>query len=141
MWHQSDANVRGRRHRGVIMVLAILCLSVAVILLIGMVRHASLVSRHLRQREHLAQTRLLLNAGLDRAEARWKSDENYQGETWLVPKEELDGQHGGKVTISVVDGQTPALEVSAQFPDGTQHTVRLTKSVGLDAQRGGDGNR
>lgn len=116
------------RRRGTVLVAALICLLVVTALVGALLKGALLARRHLHQERNLRQTELLLQAGVDRAQARLTADRGYQGETWAPPEGALP--MAAQITIRplpVQDDQNQQFEVSAEYPLGSEYSVRRSR--------------
>lgn len=73
-----------KSRRGAVLIVAIVCLSIATAIAIAGVRHALMARRQARLDQQLRQTELLLDAGLRRAIKALSVDPEYQGERWAL---------------------------------------------------------
>jgi type II secretory pathway component PulK len=139
-------NRRSRnRRRGVMTIVALVCVMVASTLMIVVVRRALAESHLARSEARRAQSRWLAESGLERAVARLASDPKYSGEVWRIPSAVIGGQAeatggGGTVTIEVATqpGQ-PAqrlVRVQADWPDDPALRARYTKQATIERPPG-----
>ena len=136
--------MKGRRknpRRGVMTIVALVCLVVASALMVVVVRRALAESRLGRSEVRRAQSRWLAESGLERAAARLAADPKYTGEVWKIPPGVVTGrpdetQAGGTVRIEVTapPGQ-PAqrvVRVQADWPDDPALRARHTKHAVIE---------
>jgi hypothetical protein len=94
----------------------------------------------LRERSRLANQQFqlqairLAEAGVHRAILRRAADSNYQGEIWSVTADQFDKTRAAEVRIRIAlttAANTTRFEATAEFPAGTVHRARITKSIDL----------
>lgn len=118
------------RRRGFMVIVALVC--VAVVALMGLSALRMLVEerRHLRAQAWELQAEWLADAGMQRAEAMLAAGGDYAGETWLVPPEDLGGEHAARVQIAVETiadrAGTRRVRVVADYPDDPRLRARRT---------------
>ena len=121
------------RRPGVILVIAIVCIAVASVIFLAVLRTAVAERGALRAEAWRQQALWLAESGVERAAARLAADSGYQGETWNVPADQLAADTGGVVEIEVqAVPQRPdhrLVRVRADFPDDPQHRARKSKQV------------
>jgi Tfp pilus assembly protein PilX len=125
------------RRRGAVLVSALVCMLVVMALLGSMLLSTLSDARQLRMQRELRQCELLLQAGLDRAAYRLEQDSDYTGETWTIPAAEIIDRGGGLVTIAVStseNNQPARLHVVAEYPTGSETSIRRSRSVDLNTQ-------
>ena len=107
--------------RGTILVAVLICLLAVGLIGAGLVRLLTLHPQQLRMQSWQQQAAWLAESGLSRARSRLAEDDQYEGETWQVPAEQLDGKYAGVVTIQLqpVDDepQQQTLLIEAIYPD------------------------
>ena len=125
----------GRRPRGFVMVAAIVCLSIAAALMVGVGRMAVASRGAAEARQWRAQACWLADSALDRAAARLRADAQYAGETWEPPAEAF-GARGGAARIEVepVAGRANArrVRIAADYPNDPKHRARKTLYAIID---------
>ena len=122
------------RRRGSIMIGAAICLLLATMLLASALKLASTGRRQVRQDQLRMQANWLAEAGLERAAARLEAEAGYQGETWKIAANDLDGQHAGQVVIKVDPAEDAedlrTVIVEASYPAGaTPSATRTRRSI------------
>jgi Tfp pilus assembly protein PilX len=125
------------RRRGAVLVSALVCMLVVMALLGSMLLNTLSATRQMRMERELRQCELLLQAGLDRAAYRLSQDANYTGETWNLPTAEIIDRGDGLVTIAVTPSENdqPAhLHVVAEYPTGSEKSIRRSRSLELNTQ-------
>ena len=110
-----------KSRRGAVLIVAIVCLSIATAIATAGVRHALMARRQARLDHQLRQTELLLDAGLRRAIKALSADRDYQGERWALDPA-LSGFAGA------FEGATVEIKASAQ--DGGQRVFEVTAAIG-----------
>ncbi len=111
---QSPATrISSRQHRGAALVVAIVCVSIAGAVMLGIVRIAAQAYREVGLEERQAQARWILESGVDRAAARLAADREYSGEKWLLTAEMIGGRYPGEVRIEVdpIEGEADGRQV------------------------------
>jgi hypothetical protein len=95
-------------------------------MLVGALR----TGRQMRLERERRQCELLLQAGLDRAALRVAADAPYPGEVWNVPAAEIGGPSDGQVTIQISQNADapPHIRVLAEYPLGSEHSIRRSRS-------------
>ena len=134
--------VRPVRRRGVVLLVSIVCLAIAAVVFLSLVR-VSITEKHRVDTEAWQlQAAWLAESGLERAVARLRADPAYQGETWSLSARDLGTQHGAAVRIQVENvpdhPQTRAVRVEADYPDQPQRRGRYSKQVLIEEQPKGD---
>jgi Tfp pilus assembly protein PilX len=118
------------RRRGSVMVAAAICLLLATLLLASALKLANTGRKQVRRDQLQLQANWLAEAGLERAASRLESEAGYQGETWKIVADELDGQHTGEVLIKVSPEKDVedswVVIVEARYPAGA--TLSATKT-------------
>ncbi|RUL88070.1 hypothetical protein [Tautonia sociabilis] len=124
---------------------ALVCLSVIVLVVAGLIRLGADRAEHLLALERESQALWLVEAGLERAAAQLRVDPSYEGETWTLPPEALGGREG-TVTIEVEEtdpgaDQPLTVRVRADYPsDGDpSHRARRSKVFQVRPTAGTDG--
>ena len=109
------------RRRGAVLIVAIVCLSIATAIAIAGVRHALMARRQARLDHQLRQTELLLDAGLRRAIKALSVDREYQGERWALDPA-LTGFAGTFEAATV--------EIKAAAQDDGQRVFEVIAAIG-----------
>jgi hypothetical protein len=93
--------------------------------------------RELHRERDLRQTKLLLQAGSDRAIFRLANDPNYPGETWELPSASIADRGDGRVTIEISSNADPnakTAKVVAEYPFGDEWSIRRSRTFHIQAQ-------
>ena len=120
------------RRTAAALAVALFVLVIAGALALGLTR--LLIARHQVQAAHerYLQVVELARAGVDRGIAKWSRSPDYEGETWAVPADELEGQFGATVEITVQPlGDSETLEeitARAVWGEG-EHRTQHTRSI------------
>jgi hypothetical protein len=72
----------------------------------------------------------LVESAVQRARHQLVNVADYDGESWFIPAEELNGLHSGGATIQVTEvANTPTkrVRVEATYPQQTIHRTTLTR--------------
>lgn len=127
------ARERDRPRRGAILIIALLCLVLAMMLLAALLRLVETGRRQMRQEEAGQQALWLAESGCDRAAARLSANPDYTGETWSITPEELSGADPAAVVITVQridnDPKSRLIHVEALFPADSQPSIRRTRQA------------
>lgn len=126
----------GRHCRqGAMLVVTLVCMAIVIGIIGAMLQGALRARRQLHAERNLRQTELLLAAGLDRAALKLQASQNYDGETWKIPAEELLDAGAGEVVIGVT---SPApdepwqVTIAAEYPLGTAASVRRSRTFAVN---------
>lgn len=119
------------RRRGAALIATLVCLVIVMALLGHMLVGALRMGRQMRVERDRRQCELLLQSGLDRAAFQLAAAEPYSGEVWNVSSDEIGGSGEGQVTIQVSrNGDSPPqIEVLAEYPLGSEHSIRRSRSA------------
>jgi len=123
-----------RRRRGVVLVAALVCLLIVTAMLGQMLLGVVRSGRQLHVERDRRQCELLLQAGLQRAEHQLTQKPDYAGETWKVAEQDLLSQGAGEVKIERMSDENDAtvrLLIVAEYPAGTEHSVRRSRTIDL----------
>ena len=105
------------------MIAAIICLVLATVLLASVLKLASTGRKQVRRQQWRLQAEWLTESGLERAASRLAGDAAYEGETWNIAAEDLDGRHKGLVVIKVeASDDSPnarSVHIEASYPAGS----------------------
>ena len=114
---------RSSPRSGSILIMSILCMAVAIIILTGLIKMGIQHQRQLRQEVQLRQTEWLLDAGVQTAIAKARSEAGYSGE---------------KVSVSKQIGkfQNATIEIGTeQDPDSDQRIIiNVTAKISRDIE-------
>ncbi len=123
--------LRGSRRRGAALIVAIVCVSIAVAVMYGLVQLAVQAHREVGLEQRQSQARWIVESGVDRAAAQLAGDEDYAGEQWAIPAEDLDSHFDAEVRIQVeqIEGQADwrLVRVVADYPVDLPQRVRLRR--------------
>jgi len=139
---EKDSRPLSPARRGAVAVVALVCVAVASIFMLVMVRRALGEWKMVRLEARQVQCRWLAESALDRAAARLAADPKYQGETWKIPASRLLGREQAAESGSAVvkiDVNTPAgkpsqrlIHVRADWPEDTPVRARASKEVTIE---------
>ncbi len=85
------------------------------------------------QERRRVQADWLVQSGWSLALSQLAKNKAYPGEKWDIPAKDLSGADSGRVTIDVTPPQDDAtggkyrIDVVAEFPASSEHTVRVTR--------------
>ncbi len=123
--------IRACRRRGVALLVAIVCVSIAVAVMYGIVQLAMQAHREVALEQRRAQARWIMESALDRTAAQLGADADYGGEQWSLSADELGGRYVADVRIQVepVEGQADFRQVRivADYPVDLPQRVRQTR--------------
>jgi hypothetical protein len=115
------------------MVVAIACLSLAMLLLTALLRLAVTHHRQVQYEQMRLQADWLAEAGVERAVYSLTEDAEYGGETWTVTADDLGGVDSGQVDIQVSrsadDGGVVQVHVEAKYPAVGLRFATRTKQI------------
>jgi hypothetical protein len=116
--------------------IALVCVAVASVVLLALLRLAVAWGDVARDEEQHLQANWLVESALDRAAARLAADADYAGETWRVAPQLLGGREAAVVKIEVERlPESPARRricVRADYPEDTPHRVRQSKQFEIE---------
>ncbi len=125
-----------RRPGGVVLVVVLVCLMIASMLSVAVVRQIVAERRTLEMSHRNLQTRWFAETGLERAAARLAVDEKYSGETWTIPAKELAASDPAVIRIQVEtvaeQPQRRSVRVEADYPADSQQRCRKMKQIVVD---------
>jgi hypothetical protein len=120
------------RHRGAILVAALVALAILSAIFAQMLHNALLTHRQLRLERDLRQTELLLAAGADRAAYRLAVDPNWRGETWRPMLDATTGAAAPQVTTQAARDAADKpwrVRIVAECPLGSQRSIQRSRSL------------
>lgn len=132
---------RGRRGSAIVPVL--LCF-VLILLISGGLLKIGLAQRgQIGSEERALQTEWLVESGIERAAAKLAVSADYQGETWNLTPDEMNGPWPGTVTISAArpEGNSRArrVTIAAEYPSGADRRNRQHKTVVVERKADKEG--
>lgn len=90
---------RFHRHRGAVLVAALVCIGFASVVLLGTIQISLRYQRQSRQHQRVEQANWFVDAGVRKAITRWNADQSYAGETFEVA---LDPKSQSQATMQIV---------------------------------------
>ena len=123
---------RRRRSSAFALVFVLVCMTVVIISLLAMVQRVTMSHRMGLQRERQIQARWLVEAGLDRAAARLRTQSTYEGESWQPQVDGIGGRGPAKVDIVVEATEVTnqlRVHVTAFYPDQDGLRIRAEQVV------------
>ena len=121
------------RPRGFALLLVLVCLAIASAMLVSIIKSSAAGRRFSGRRASRAQAIWLAESGIERAAGKLAADADYRGETWLVPAEQLAGDHDAAVLIQVgpdpEDPKRRLVSVRADYPNHPLHRARQSKQA------------
>jgi len=125
------------RRRGTALLVALVCIALAVGILYGMVRAAYHGRKEVDLRARQSQARWLKQSAVERAITHLAADENYTGEHWTLPAPVLGGRYEADIQITVTppttDETEPTVRVVADYPTTLPQRVRQTSQFRMPA--------
>ena len=123
--------IQASKRQGAALLVALVCVSIAVAVMAGIVRLAIQTHREVSLEQRRSQARWILESAVDRAAAQLAKDGEYRGEHWSISAEELGSHDNAEVRIQVerVEGQADWREVHviANHPVDLPYRVRQTR--------------
>ena len=116
------------------MITVMLCLTIASVVFGVMLRAGLTEWRLVKAQERRMQAAWLAESALQRAVARLAADSEYQGETWTIRGDELQGSQDAVVLITIepTDGPAPGrlIQVRADYPpDGEERSRESRQTI------------
>lgn len=132
--------------RGAAMALALILVFLAGVTALLMTRTLVASHRAAVLREQREQARLLADAAVDHAVIRLRADGGYQGESWEIPAERLDGRHASRTEILVralSDEEFPerrTVQVKVVYPsnDETPNRALIRREIVVESLAQGE---
>ncbi|HJT31917.1 MAG TPA: hypothetical protein VJ783_07670 [Pirellulales bacterium] len=122
-----------RQRRGAVLIMALVCLVLAVTIGGALLRWVVLEHKLLATRADESQARWLVEAGIERAAARLASDAEYAGEIWEIAADELPAGQAGRVELRIdaIEGQSRqrTITVVAKYPLEVRPPARARKQI------------
>lgn len=115
--------------RGSVVVIAMICLMLASFLVMNLAKMTFANRSQQRKELQIEQAAWLTEAGVSRAVYHLRTNPNYEGETWTVAAEHLNGFETGEVTISVSADDRSQVTVTTLYPAGSVAAVRRSKTI------------
>jgi Tfp pilus assembly protein PilX len=124
----SQADRLTPRRSGIALLVVLVALGIVSSIAITLIRLAVMHHRQAQQETSLSQSRWLAESACDRTAAQLKADAKFNGATWSIPAQELDGRHSAQVTIQVkpIENAPQAREVTvvADYPTNSPRRIR-----------------
>ncbi len=123
-----------RRRNGLMIIAALVCLLVVTSIVGSMLQSALRARRQLHAERDRRQTEMLLEAGADRAAARFAAEAEFRGDTWNLPAETIVGHGDGRVTTQIsrnADSEAWQIHVVAEYPLGRDYPIRRSHTFQL----------
>ena len=121
---KRKTTIRPARRRGAALLVAIVCVSIAVAVMCGIVRAAVQAYGEIDLAQRRTQAGWIAESAVDRAAAQLAADSRYRGEEWRPPAEPIGGRYEAAVRITVAaiegrrSGQSASWRLSADCPTG-----------------------
>lgn len=127
----SNTNPR----RGAVLIFAMMAMLVGSMLIVALMRTASLTHRTLKQEEIRLQANQLADAGCSRLIRLLQKNPEFTDEAWTVPPEQLEPGRTATVRMKVsTDTAKPnrkLAKVEVEYPVGHPDLVRITREIPL----------
>jgi hypothetical protein len=133
---RNPPNNRSRTRGASILIAALVCLTIVMALLGGMVLSALRAARQLHVERDLRQCELLLAAGAARAISQFDATADYRGEIWRLDANDITTTAPGDVTIALLsDSQANRRQcrIVAEYPSGSETSIRRSQMIQLPA--------
>ena len=119
------------RKRGAVLLVALVCVSIASAVMYGIVHLALQTRRQVDLEQRQIQAGWILESAVDRSVAKLAGERDYSGEEWSLGAEEIGGRYAAAVRIEVeqIDGEDGWVQVRivADYPAELPHRVRQTR--------------
>ena len=119
--------------RGMALLVAMVCVAITAVVFVALLRLALAQEEAVRADAQELQASWLAESAVDRAAAKLRADDGYQGETWNLPAQLLAGVDDAAVEIKIeVVPQRPEIrriDVRVDYPAQTEFRARQSKSV------------
>lgn len=130
------------RRRAVALAAVLIVLTLVIGVTGALVCTLAVENRQLRSHDDQLQALWLVEAGLQRAAAQLDAAPDYDGETWVIPAEQLDGRLPGRVEIRIETAEDDAdrrvIAVTADYPDDPLLRKRSSRRIGITRTPQGD---
>ena len=130
------ANLRVFRRsgpRGAVLLVAMVCVAIASLVSISLLRLALAQEDAIQNDARQLQASWLAESAVDRAAARLRADDAYQGETWNLPAQLLFDADDAAIEIKIlaVTGRPELrrIDVQVDYPANAEFRSRQSKSV------------
>lgn len=131
MTNLPKCNANARPRRGIALLAAIVCVSVATAVICGLVHLATQAYRETQLQQRREQADWIAESGSERALAQLYANPEYSGERWSLPADAIGGRHDAQVTIQVepLEGQENwrSVRIVANYPLEPSLRVRQTR--------------
>ncbi len=130
--------IRATGRRGAALLVALVCVSIAVAVMYGIVQLALQTHREVNLEQRRTQARWILESAVNRAAAQLATDGEYSGEQWTVSAEELSKRYGAEVRIQVERIEEQAdwrqVQVVVDHPVDLPYRVRQTRTFRMQVR-------
>jgi Tfp pilus assembly protein PilX len=127
-----------RRRLGAVLFVVLVCLAVATVISVVVVKQAATERRAAQLNHRDLQAIWLAEAGVERAAARLAANANYAGETWIIPATELAAGDSAAVKIQVEtiasQPERRSVRVEADYADAPDFHSRHVKQITIDRE-------
>lgn len=134
--NKTTRSPRIQPKRGVMLVIALVCLLVVMTVIGQMLLSVVRTGRQWKVERDRRQCELLLQAGVNRGLRQLGASPDYTGGTHELPAEQIIGQDAGRLTIEVMRpsmGEARQLRVLAEYPLDGERSVRRSRVLQLQA--------
>lgn len=137
----ADRHSSGHSRQGTVLIICIVCVLLLSLTAGVLVRAAMLHRDQTRTLAPQSQAEWLAHAAAQVAADRLKADSAWKGETWTVSAEETGLNEPARIAIAVstnAEGtDTRLAAITVDMPPDSPQRVRVTQSVEIDLQTGG----
>ncbi len=127
------ASRKNRRfyRRGTIVLIPMVCLILSLAIIGELLKQSSVELKQLKKEQQYLQAIWLADAAAQRAVENLSSQENYAGETWVLPPEEIGGRFPGEVIIEIMrdkqNDKSITIRTQASYPAKVAERVRIVR--------------
>jgi hypothetical protein len=127
------------RRRGVVLLIAVVCIAAASVIFVSVLRLAAAERRRGDAEAWQVQAAWLAESAVERAVARLADDPQYQGETWSLSPDDLGTRHSAIVVVHVETTpereQRRLIRVEADYPDHPHRRARESKQITVQVKQ------
>lgn len=117
--------------RGTIILIPMICLVLSLAIIGELLQQTSIELKQLKKGQYHLQSNWLADAAAQRAVEKLIHQQNYAGETWKLPAEEIGGKFPGEVIIEIKrttsNSQSLTIRTLASYPANAVERVRVIR--------------
>tara|TARA_R110002095_G_scaffold191683_2_gene169323 strand:- start:2613 stop:3074 length:462 start_codon:yes stop_codon:yes gene_type:complete len=117
--------------RGTIVLIPMVCLILSLAVIGELLKQSSIEIKQLKKEQQYLQASWLADAAAQRAVGKLSHQENYAGETWVLPPEEIGGRFPGEVIIEIMrdkqNDKSITIRTQASYPAKVTERVRIVR--------------